>query len=47
MTTFALVGTGPDLGLATARRFGAAGHTVALIARNAGEARRPHGRTRP
>ncbi|MDQ0772750.1 NAD(P)-dependent dehydrogenase (short-subunit alcohol dehydrogenase family) [Streptomyces aurantiacus] len=35
MTTFALVGAGPGLGLATARRFGAAGHTVALIARNA------------
>lgn len=35
MTTFALVGAGPGLGLATARRFGAAGHTVALIARHA------------
>ncbi|MGX1912666.1 SDR family NAD(P)-dependent oxidoreductase [Streptomyces phaeochromogenes] len=35
MTTFALVGAGPGLGLATARLFGAAGHTVALIARNA------------
>ena len=35
MTTFALVGAGPGLGLATARRFGAAGHTVALIARDA------------
>jgi NAD(P)-dependent dehydrogenase (short-subunit alcohol dehydrogenase family) len=35
MTTFALVGAGPGLGLATARRFGAAGHTVALISRNA------------
>ncbi|MDQ0604789.1 NADP-dependent 3-hydroxy acid dehydrogenase YdfG [Streptomyces canus] len=35
MTTFALIGAGPGLGLATARRFGAAGHTVALIARNA------------
>ncbi|MFI6855348.1 SDR family NAD(P)-dependent oxidoreductase [Streptomyces sp. NPDC050416] len=34
MTTFALVGAGPGLGLATARRFGAAGHAVALIARN-------------
>lgn len=34
MTTFALVGAGPGLGLATARRFGAAGHTVALIARD-------------
>ncbi|MDQ1015638.1 SDR family NAD(P)-dependent oxidoreductase [Streptomyces afghaniensis] len=35
MTTFALVGAGPGLGLATARRFGAAGHSVALIARDA------------
>ncbi|MFD3499393.1 SDR family NAD(P)-dependent oxidoreductase [Streptomyces sp. NPDC058678] len=34
MTTFALVGAGPGLGLATARRFGAAGHSVALIARD-------------
>ncbi|WP_060904975.1 SDR family oxidoreductase [Streptomyces scabiei] len=35
MTTFALIGAGPGLGLATARRFGVAGHAVALIARNA------------
>ena len=35
MTTFALVGAGPGLGLATARRFGTAGHTVALISRSA------------
>jgi NAD(P)-dependent dehydrogenase (short-subunit alcohol dehydrogenase family) len=35
MTTFALVGAGTGLGLSTARRFGAAGHSVALIARNA------------
>ncbi|MEV0785356.1 SDR family NAD(P)-dependent oxidoreductase [Streptomyces sp. NPDC050423] len=35
MTTFALIGAGPGLGLAAARRFGAAGHSVALIARNA------------
>ncbi|MFH9588922.1 SDR family NAD(P)-dependent oxidoreductase [Streptomyces luteogriseus] len=35
MTTFALVGAGPGLGLATARRFGVAGHTVALLARDA------------
>ncbi|MFG2813114.1 SDR family NAD(P)-dependent oxidoreductase [Streptomyces sp. NPDC048410] len=35
MTTFAVVGAGPGLGLATARRFGAAGHDVALIARDA------------
>lgn len=34
MTTFALIGAGPGLGLATARRFGSAGHTVALIARD-------------
>jgi NADP-dependent 3-hydroxy acid dehydrogenase YdfG len=36
MTTFALVGAGPGLGLATARRFGKAGHGVALVARDAG-----------
>ncbi|MFF8973101.1 SDR family NAD(P)-dependent oxidoreductase [Streptomyces sp. NPDC014995] len=35
MTTFALVGAGRGLGLATARRFGAAGHTVALVSRSA------------
>jgi NADP-dependent 3-hydroxy acid dehydrogenase YdfG len=35
MTTFALVGAGPGLGLACARRFAAAGHSVALISRNA------------
>ncbi|MFH9705967.1 SDR family NAD(P)-dependent oxidoreductase [Streptomyces luteogriseus] len=35
MTTFALVGAGPGLGLATARRFGIAGHAVALLARDA------------
>ncbi|MFI6624694.1 SDR family NAD(P)-dependent oxidoreductase [Streptomyces sp. NPDC050528] len=34
MTTFALIGAGPGLGLAAARRFGAAGHRVALIARD-------------
>jgi NADP-dependent 3-hydroxy acid dehydrogenase YdfG len=34
MTTFALIGAGPGLGLATARRFGTAGHTVALLARD-------------
>ncbi|MFD0168785.1 SDR family NAD(P)-dependent oxidoreductase [Streptomyces decoyicus] len=34
MTTFAVVGAGPGLGLATARRFGAAGHSVALISRS-------------
>ncbi|MFJ2094638.1 SDR family NAD(P)-dependent oxidoreductase [Streptomyces sp. NPDC087901] len=33
MTTYALIGAGPGLGLATARRFGA-GHSVALISRN-------------
>ncbi|OIV38715.1 dehydrogenase [Mangrovactinospora gilvigrisea] len=35
MTTFAIIGAGPGLGLATARRFGAAGHAVALISRSA------------
>ncbi|MGW2619644.1 SDR family NAD(P)-dependent oxidoreductase [Streptomyces sp. NPDC001500] len=35
MTTFALVGAGPGLGLAAARRFGAAGHHVALLSRSA------------
>jgi len=35
VTTFALIGAGPGLGLATARRFGTAGHHVALISRNA------------
>ncbi|MGW2169532.1 SDR family NAD(P)-dependent oxidoreductase [Streptomyces sp. NPDC001705] len=33
MTTLALIGAGPSLGLAAARRFGAAGHSVALISR--------------
>ncbi|MFI6493330.1 hypothetical protein [Streptomyces sp. NPDC050564] len=36
MTTFALVGAGPGLGLATARGFGVAGHSIALISRSAG-----------
>ncbi|MET7683290.1 hypothetical protein [Streptomyces sp. NPDC005423] len=35
MTTFALIGAGPGLGLAAASRFGAAGHRVALISRSA------------
>lgn len=35
MTTFALIGAGPGLGLAAARRFGTAGHHVALLSRNA------------
>ncbi|MGC7095313.1 SDR family NAD(P)-dependent oxidoreductase [Amycolatopsis lurida] len=35
MTTYALVGAGPGLGLACARRFGAAGHRVALLSRSA------------
>ncbi|MFC8016532.1 SDR family NAD(P)-dependent oxidoreductase [[Kitasatospora] papulosa] len=35
MTTFALVGAGPGLGLAAARRFGKAGHRVALLSRSA------------
>ncbi|WP_435190035.1 SDR family NAD(P)-dependent oxidoreductase [Streptomyces sp. bgisy126] len=34
MSTFALVGAGPGLGLASARRFGAAGHRVALLSRS-------------
>jgi predicted dinucleotide-binding enzyme len=33
MTTIAIVGAGPDVGPAVARRFGAAGHSVALISR--------------
>lgn len=33
MTTFALIGAGPGLGLATARRFGTGGHHVAGIRR--------------
>ncbi|MFT9474852.1 SDR family NAD(P)-dependent oxidoreductase [Streptomyces sp. Mo3] len=35
MTTFALVGAGPGLGLAAACRFGKAGHSVALLSRSA------------
>ncbi|MFF7645155.1 SDR family NAD(P)-dependent oxidoreductase [Streptomyces canus] len=35
MTTFAVIGAGPGLGLAGARRFAAAGHTVALVSRSA------------
>ncbi|MFI1568037.1 SDR family NAD(P)-dependent oxidoreductase [Streptomyces sp. NPDC020490] len=34
MTTCALVGAGPGPGLACARRFGAAGHSVALLSRS-------------
>lgn len=34
MTTFSLVGAGPGPGLAAARRFGAAGHCVALVSRS-------------
>jgi NAD(P)-dependent dehydrogenase (short-subunit alcohol dehydrogenase family) len=34
VTTFALIGAGPGLGLAAARRFGAAGHRVALLSRS-------------
>jgi NADP-dependent 3-hydroxy acid dehydrogenase YdfG len=34
VTTFALVGAGPGLGLAIAHRFGATGHHVALLSRN-------------
>lgn len=36
MTTFALVGAGPGLGLAAAHRFGMAGHAVALLSRDQG-----------
>jgi NADP-dependent 3-hydroxy acid dehydrogenase YdfG len=36
MTTLAIVGAGPGLGGAVARRFGAEGHSVALISRNQG-----------
>ncbi|MGO4747737.1 SDR family NAD(P)-dependent oxidoreductase [Streptomyces sp. 2MCAF27] len=35
--TVAVIGAGPGLGRAIARRFGLAGHPVALIARNAGK----------
>ncbi|MEU6030303.1 SDR family NAD(P)-dependent oxidoreductase [Streptomyces tauricus] len=35
MTTVALIGAGPGLGLAAARRFGTAGHRVALVSRSA------------
>jgi NAD(P)-dependent dehydrogenase (short-subunit alcohol dehydrogenase family) len=34
LTTLALIGAGPGLGLATARRFGEAGYDIALISRN-------------
>ena len=34
MTTIAIVGAGPGLGAAVARRFGAAGFDIALLARN-------------
>ncbi|MEV0637494.1 SDR family NAD(P)-dependent oxidoreductase [Streptomyces sp. NPDC050619] len=34
MTTIAVIGAGPGLGAAVARRFGRAGHDVALIARD-------------
>jgi NADP-dependent 3-hydroxy acid dehydrogenase YdfG len=33
MTTFAIIGAGPGLGAAVARRFGREGHSVALISR--------------
>src|SRR5215472_6565334 len=33
-STIAVVGAGPGLGRAIARRFGSAGHQVALVARN-------------
>lgn len=34
MTTTAIIGAGPGLGAAIARRFGSEGHSIALIARN-------------
>ncbi|MFJ3669456.1 SDR family NAD(P)-dependent oxidoreductase [Streptomyces sp. NPDC090106] len=34
MTTIAIIGAGPGLGAAVARRFGREGHAVALVARN-------------
>ncbi|OIJ62684.1 SDR family NAD(P)-dependent oxidoreductase [Streptomyces mangrovisoli] len=36
MTTIAIIGAGPGLGAAVARRFGREGHSVALVARDAG-----------
>ena len=36
MTAIAIIGAGPGLGLAVARRFGREGHSVAFIARNRG-----------
>jgi NADP-dependent 3-hydroxy acid dehydrogenase YdfG len=36
-STIAVVGAGPGLGRAIARRFGSAGHPVALISRNQGK----------
>ncbi|MGY1435493.1 hypothetical protein [Streptomyces reniochalinae] len=44
MSTCALVGAGSGLGLATARRFGAAGHGIALISRGADHLDAPRGR---
>ncbi|WP_018333996.1 SDR family NAD(P)-dependent oxidoreductase [Actinomycetospora chiangmaiensis] len=39
MTTIAIIGAGPGLGAATARRFGAEGFDVALVSRNLDRAR--------
>lgn len=36
MTTMAIIGAGPGLGAAVARRFGGEGHDIALIARDQG-----------
>ncbi|MFD7437540.1 SDR family NAD(P)-dependent oxidoreductase [Streptomyces sp. NPDC059861] len=36
MTTIAIIGAGPGLGAAVARRFGREGHSVALVARDQG-----------
>ena len=45
MTTLAIVGAGPGLGAAVARRFGAEGFAVAVISRQPGPRRRPRGRS--
>ena len=39
MPALAIVGAGPNLGMATARRFGAEGYDVGLVSRNAGRLR--------
>ena len=44
MPTLAIVGAGPNLGMATATRFGAEGFDVGLVSRNAGRLRELTGR---